>query len=140
MRRAQPKPTKGAEELLKELKHHGVLMQIVTSSSRELIIQDLDILSMTNYFAEIYGQDETGYHKPDPRVLHIVIRDLKRLGHEIVDAVFIGDSVRDYRVASGNQIEFIAVLSGLETRQDFLDAGVAPSRIIATLSELLSSD
>jgi phosphoglycolate phosphatase-like HAD superfamily hydrolase len=138
MQETQPSPTTGAVELLEKLAHKGTVMEVVTSSSRDIIIQDLDQLDLTKYFANIYGQEQTRFHKPDPRVLHVVVNGLMERGFDILRTVFIGDSVRDYKVAYGNDIEFIAVLSGLEGRSDFVRMGVAPSRIVDSLGVLAS--
>jgi phosphoglycolate phosphatase-like HAD superfamily hydrolase len=138
MRDTLPEITEGAVNLLTELKSMNVLMPIVTSSSKELTIQDLDALDLTHYFSDVYGQEQTKFHKPDPRVLDGVIRDLHDRGYAISDVVFVGDSVRDYRVAAGNDLDFIAVLSGLEERQDFIDAGLLPNCIAETLMALTS--
>ena len=137
MQQTPPSPTKGAIELLEKLAHKDVVMEMVTSSSRDLIVQDLNQLDLTKYFDNIYGQEQTRFHKPDPRVLGVVVEALKRRELDIRETVFIGDSVRDYLAASGNDIEFIAVLSGLESRNDFAKAGIASNRIIEDLSALL---
>lgn len=137
MRSKRAEPTRGAVELLRKLSDCAVPMEIVTSSRRELILQDLDQLGLSRHFENIYGQAETPFHKPDPRVLYVVVEALSDRGFKSEDLVYIGDSIRDYKVAVGNSIEFIAVLSGLETRSDFVAAGLADERIVDGLFELL---
>jgi len=135
----RPEPTTGARELLAHLFARSTRMEIVTSSDRELIVQDLDALRLTGYFARIYGHEQTRHHKPDPRVLDVVVDNLGRCGYPLTDLVYIGDSVRDFQVAAARSIEFVAVLSGVEPAADFVAAGLARDRIVADLTRLLSS-
>jgi phosphoglycolate phosphatase-like HAD superfamily hydrolase len=68
------------------------------------------------------------YHKPDSRALEPSIEGLRRRvlrpNVPLPDVVYIGDSVRDYRASAGNDVDFIGVTSGLETRDDLIRAGV----------------
>lgn len=137
MLRTAAEPCAGAAELLRQLSARAVTMEIVSSSSRDLIMQDLKQLELDRYFERVYGQEQTGVHKPDPKVLYVVIGDLLERGFQPNDLVYIGDSVRDYTVAAGNDIEFIAVLSGLESREELNAAGVPNERIVDELTELL---
>lgn len=140
MRVSRPEPTTGARELLEHLAARSARMEIVTSSSRDLITQDLDDLRLTTYFARIYGHEETTFHKPDPRVLDVVIDDLTRRGYALSDLVYIGDSVRDFQVAAAHRVEFVAVLSGIESTADFTTAGLPRHRIVDDLTQLISKD
>ena len=137
MKSTEIRPCAGASDLLDLLSSKNVTMEIVSSSSLALILQDLDQLGLTRHFGKIYGQEQTRYHKPDPRVLADVVQDLHRRGFTQDKLVYIGDSARDYAVAAGNEIEFIAVLSGVESRADLENSGVPRWRIIDDLKELL---
>jgi HAD superfamily hydrolase (TIGR01549 family) len=139
MRTSRAEPTPGARELLAHLAARSTRMEIVTSSSRDLITQDLDDLDLTTYFARIYGHEETAFHKPDPRVLDVVIENLTRRGHELSELVYIGDSVRDFQVAAAQFVEFVAVLSGIESVADFTAAGLPRDRIVDDLTQLIST-
>jgi len=136
LRGVRPEPTEGATDLLENLKSRGAHMEIVTSSSRSLIEQDLDALKLTGYFLNIYGYEETEFHKPDPRALLEPIEALKARGFTPTEMVYIGDSVRDYLATEGHGIGFVGVLSGFDTRQDFESAGLDPARIVDTLSQI----
>ena len=137
MRGTRPEATTGATDLLAHLAARSTRMEIVTSSSRAVITQDLDELHLTGYFARIYAYEETGFHKPDPRVLDVVIDNLVRNGHALPELVYIGDSVRDFEVAAAQAVEFVAVLSGLDSAADFMAAGLSEDRIVADLAQLV---
>jgi phosphoglycolate phosphatase-like HAD superfamily hydrolase len=136
MRAHRPQPTLGAIDLIRGLWGLGICLEIVTSSSRDLIVQDLDVLGLTSYFDNIYGFEQSQHHKPDPRVLAGPIDNLGERGIRPEEVLYVGDSVRDYRVATGNGIEFYGVLTGLESRTDFLRAGVQAGSIVPNLQRL----
>ena len=136
MRVNRPRPTTGAPELLARLAGRGTRMEILTSSSRALITQDLDAVGLTPYFAWIHGHEETPFHKPDPRALDVVVEHLARAGYRREELVYIGDSVRDFRVASARSVAFVAVLSGIEPAADFLAAGLSAEWMVADLTRL----
>ena len=137
MLRHKSSPTRGAVELLSYSRSIGQILQIVTSSSRSLILQDLRQLKLEQYFEEIHGYEQSQYHKPDPRVLESPLKFLADRGIEHVETVYIGDSVRDYSAAVGNGIEFICVLTGIETRDEVIAGGVNPLAIVEDLTALL---
>jgi phosphoglycolate phosphatase-like HAD superfamily hydrolase len=134
---SRPEAAKGAPELLEHLAARSVRMEILTGGSRALITQDLDALDLTRHFARIYGHEETPFHKPDPRVLDDVLANLAGGGHNLAELVYIGDSVRDFRVAAARAVPFVAVLSGLEPAADFVAAGLPPEQIVDDLTQLL---
>jgi phosphoglycolate phosphatase-like HAD superfamily hydrolase len=133
----RPNPTRGAVRLLEYSSSLQQFLQIVTSSSKALIMQDLQEVGLERYFDEIYGHEETKYHKPDPRVLEAPLQSLADHGIQRSAVVYIGDSGRDYSAAVGNDIAFICVLTGLESREDVIAGGVSPSAIINDLTALL---
>ncbi len=137
MRVSRSEPTTGSAELLADLAARGTRLEIVTSSGRELITQDLDELDLTRYFERIYGHEETPFPKPDPRVLDVVIDNLAQDGYQLPELVYIGDSVRDLKVASARSVGFVAVLSGIESMADFIAAGLPPERVVGDLGELI---
>jgi phosphoglycolate phosphatase-like HAD superfamily hydrolase len=140
MRQFTPEPTPGAVSLLGRLYQKGIRLEIVTSSRRDLILQDLDALNLRHYFADVWGHEQTApYNKPDPRVLGPVLLRLESEGIFRVSIVYIGDSVRDHEVARGNGLQFIAVTTGLEDTAAFLSAGVAASRVVGSLSEVVAA-
>jgi phosphoglycolate phosphatase-like HAD superfamily hydrolase len=132
-----PQPTTGAVDLLRRLWRAGICLCVVSSSSQGLVVQDLDALSLTGYFSYIFGHEQTRHHKPDPRVLDEPREALAHLliGREGI--LCIGDSGRDFLVATGNNIAFYAVMTGSEDRPRLEQAGVPPETILTDLSELI---
>lgn len=139
MRGNKPEPTPGAVDLLHHLRRTGTAMSIVTSSHRDLIRQDLDVLQLTSFFSAIYGFEETAHHKPDARVLAEPIGTLQAQGYALSDIVYIGDSVHDFQAATKNHLHFLAVLTGLDTREMFLAAGLRAEFIVDNLDQFTAS-
>ncbi|MEV0248697.1 alpha/beta fold hydrolase [Nocardia sp. NPDC050712] len=134
----RPVPTVGAAALLEALRQRGIRLIIVSSGKYEYVLQDLRQMGLEHYFerGDIYGFAETGAHKPDRAVLRRPIEALSRAGIVPEKIRYVGDSRRDYAAAKGNEVEFLAVLTGTENRQDFLDAGLPDSQIAGNLSLL----
>ncbi|WP_167475049.1 HAD hydrolase-like protein [Nocardia arthritidis] len=132
----KPIPTRGARGLIEALRRRGIPWLIVGSGKRELIMQDLARLGLGAGPGEVFGCEETGAHKPDPRVLRRPLRRLAETGFERDEIVYVGDSVRDYTAAAGNDVPFVAVLSGLDNRADFRRAGLAEGFIVGDLTQL----
>lgn len=137
MAEKQPRLTPGAQELIDQLGRQKAMLVILTSSSRELIVQDLDALGLTERFDQIYGYEQSPYYKPDPRVLDESLRYLAGRRVERDRIVYLGDSLRDYQAARQRKVQFLAVLTGLNVRSDFVDAGLADQYIVQDLTELL---
>ncbi|MQY27893.1 HAD hydrolase-like protein [Nocardia aurantia] len=137
MQDAKPAPARGAVSLIARLRFEGCSQIIVSSGKQSLIEQDLRQLGIADFFDEIYSADNTTVHKPDPEVLRDALKYLvfdKKIPKS--EIVYIGDSYRDLRVAQGNGICFIAVLSGSETADDFLSRGQPEALIVPHLSML----
>lgn len=139
MKKHLPLLHEGAAEILKTLKAQGKFIVISTSSSRDLVLQDLIATGVNAFIDQVFGYEDSEYHKPDPRVLEPVIQLLRTRGKEHGACVFVGDSVRDYLVAIGNHIPFYAVTTGHEDKEDLMRAGLRAEQVFSDLYELFSA-
>jgi release factor glutamine methyltransferase len=85
---SQPDPALIA--LLDELKQHSIPCAVASSGRREGVLNKLDILGITDYFAAIVTADDVTKHKPDPE---IYVLAAKRLRLDAQQCVVIEDSV-----------------------------------------------
>lgn len=110
-------------ETLKKLKESGKHLAILTSRTLQEVEHLLDENHHINkYIEKIYHMDNNNFHKPDPRVFNMV---LKNFSKQPENCVYIGDSVTDAIAAKGAGLHFIAVLeSGLRTKKDFKEQPV----------------
>ena len=134
-----PGLTPGARRALELLESHQIPMVVVTSSQRDIILQDLQVVQLDSLFSAVFGYEETTYHKPDPRVLHMPLDHLSSLGIERRDVLYIGDSIRDFQAATGAGIAFLGVLTGIESKEDFINAGLASESIADNLLSFLKT-
>lgn len=138
MRQYPPHPAPGAVALLNRLRSRSIRLDIITSSSRQLILQDLEAVELQTYFEGIWGYEETApYYKPDPRTLEPVLETLSACRFQRKHILYIGDSVSDLQVARANSVDFIGVTSGLDDRSSFEAADLDQSCIVASLEELV---
>jgi phosphoglycolate phosphatase-like HAD superfamily hydrolase/pimeloyl-ACP methyl ester carboxylesterase len=132
-----PGLTPGVRQVLELLKSHRIPMVVVTSSQRGVILQDLQVVQLDRFFSAIFGHEETIYHKPDPRVLDAPLDHLRSLEIAPRDTLYIGDSVRDFQAATGAGIAFLGVLTGIESAEDFKNAGLTDQLIVEDFLILL---
>lgn len=93
------------EGMLEVLDHFdGVLPQAVVSSKRRKQYNiDFTKLNLLHYFSSSVMADEVAFTKPNPYPLN---KCLKELGIEAKDAIYIGDSVFDYKAAKAAGMDF----------------------------------
>jgi 3,4-dihydroxy 2-butanone 4-phosphate synthase/GTP cyclohydrolase II len=132
-----PQPTRGADKLLQFLSSLRVRMFLVTSGSRDLVLQDLDELGLTGHFEGVFGYEDCAYYKPDPRVFEPALKALGVSQHGRSRILYVGDSVRDYLAANGAGLAFAAVTTGTERREAFLAAGMPADHIFAAPADML---
>lgn len=132
------KPFDFTQDTLVTLKRQDYLMGVVSSSPRiglEKTVRRHMSLPMDTFLA-IHTGDDDDFHKPDPRVFNKIFNKMSELGISEKDAVYIGDSLRDFQAAKERGIEFVAVLTGFTTRDDFLKAEIRQERILKSLQDL----
>ncbi|KAF0847019.1 HAD family hydrolase [Nocardia caishijiensis] len=132
MHSTPPTSTPGTRELLEFLAAQGTELAIVSSSRRDLVVMDIARLGIADFFRpeDIFGTEQLLGRKPDPRVLRRPVQRFadRGIGREAI--VSIGDGINDYRVASGNDVAFVAVLTGLASAEDFVAAGLTRDLVV----------
>lgn len=109
-------------------------LAILTGGNRKEVINILKKLTIKNYFDEafIVTKSDTGLRKPDPRLL----KSLLSLG-KTNKAVYIGDKIKDYRMAAALGVKFIYVgkrkLGNIQLRYDI-------TLVEGAINKLLSSE
>lgn len=116
----------GVELVLKELKTKKA---IVTSAPK--LTAKRRLCDFIGYFEAIITQESTEKHKPYPDPLLLACKKLKIKPKE---AVYIGDRLIDFETAKNAGTDFIGILSGGTSEEEFKKAGVR--KIINSLDEL----
>ena len=119
---------KGAEKVLTSL---NMKKAIVTSVAEPYLRRILK--GFVDYFNVIITQELTEKHKPNPEPLLLACQKLNIKPEE---AVYVGDRIIDFETAKNAGMDFIGILSGGTSKEEFEKAGV--KKIIKSLSDLLS--
>ena len=77
------------------------------------------------------GGEDVQRHKPDPSVF-LQVFDLLKL--EPSDCIYIGDNIIDAQAAERARVDFIAVLTGVTSLEEFYK--YPKIKVISSLSEL----
>lgn len=109
----------------------GLTLGIVSTKYHRRIAAFLSREDLTHAFKVIVGGEDVAVHKPDPTGLRMAI---DKLGHPSSQTIYVGDSVVDAETAHRADIPFVAVLSGVTSKDAFRD--YAPLAIINNLTQL----
>lgn len=114
----------GVIEMIKRLQKKQVPLSILSSSLHDLVVNDLRRLGFPiEAFFMIQGSESTTTHKPDPAVFEPILSGLKQKGIS-EHIVYVGDSLSDYQAAKAAGLDFIAVTTGMVSREAFDSAGI----------------
>ncbi len=116
---------------LNDLIANGVDLGIVSTKYRYRIEAFLQREKLRGTFGVIIGGEDISQHKPDPAGLIAAMRKLKRVPLEVI---YVGDSLVDAETAERACTPFVAVLSGVTSKDAF--AMYRPHAIINDLSSL----
>jgi haloacid dehalogenase superfamily, subfamily IA, variant 1 with third motif having Dx(3-4)D or Dx(3-4)E len=119
---------------IEQLLRRGLTLGIVSTKYRYRIEAFLKREGLNHAFQVIVGGEDVTIHKPDPTGLLMATAKLgtKSSNH----CVYVGDSVVDAETAHRAAIPFVAVLSGVTTKDAFRDYD--PIAVIDNLSQLPS--
>lgn len=105
----------GVKGLLKQLKKIGYNLALLTSKKTELAEQVLEYLKIKTYFPVIIGEQKEFKPKPDPASVKYIISRFSN----IRKVFMIGDHPIDCLTAQNAGIQFIGVLTGIHSEEDF---------------------
>lgn len=118
----------GIEDTIKKLHKKGTQLGIVTSKSRAEFERSFFNYSIYPYFDHIVCQDDTPYHKPDPRPL---LTCAKFFHADTTSVLYIGDTLSDSTCARNAGITFALAGWGCPSPAD------VPSDILLTTPQEL---
>ncbi|MBU5689191.1 MAG: HAD-IA family hydrolase [Candidatus Aenigmarchaeota archaeon] len=122
-----------AKKTLKELKKRGFKLALVSGSNKSYADEVLNKLKFDFSLIDVrVHAEDTEKHKPDPDPILFALKKLKVKPQE---AIYVGDSLLDYRAAKAAGVNFIGVLSGVTMIEEFLRNNVI--YVIKDISELL---
>jgi len=120
--------------VVERIRGSGRPVGLVTAHRREGLQYDFDQLGVPSaLFDYIQTEDDTPYHKPDPRVFEPTLIWLARNAIAPGEAVYVGDSFTDRDAAVGAGMQFIGVETGLVTAETFQRSGAVAIRSLVEL-------
>ena len=120
----------GVKELIQDLHAQGKTLAIATGKKRKGLQRVLPNSGIQAFFTLTKTADETA-GKPNPLMLQAI---LSETGKTVEDAILVGDSIHDIRMANAIQMDSIAVSYGCETAE--ILAKEQPTKLVTTINEL----
>lgn len=120
----------GIATLLNDLHAQGKTLAVATGKKRQGLARVLPQTGVEALFSVTRCADEAA-GKPDPRMLHQI---LQATGKTVSDAVMVGDSVHDLRMAHAIGMDSIAVSYGCAAADTL--AGEQPSALVDSVTAL----
>lgn len=116
---------------LRRIKESGAKTAIISSKTRRRIMQTLTRDNIADLVESVIGSEDVKTHKPSPEGMFMAI---ERFGADKKDVLYIGDNVIDGEAAQNAGVDFAAVLTGNNVREDFFY--LPHVKIMNTLAEL----
>ena len=124
-------PYDGIPELLHKLQDEGVMLAVASNKFQHGTDRLVAKFFGDVEFIAIEGNREGAPLKPDPEIIHTILR---KAGVERSDAVMVGDSGIDIRTAAAAGIDSVGVSWGFRFADELYDAGAT---LVATSVEEL---
>lgn len=124
------KPFVGILPLLQQLQQQNKILAIATGKKRVGLERHFEISGLKPFFSISRCADETA-GKPNPLMLEEILAETDK---SLAEAVMIGDSVHDIRMANNLGMDSIAVSYGCETADNL--AKENPTIIVETVAQL----
>lgn len=120
----------GIVETLDELRRQGLLLAVATAKGRLGLDADLAATGLASHFAATRTITEAPA-KPHPGM---VLDILEELGVAASEAVVVGDTTHDLRMAANAGVRYVAVCSGSHPRNELL--ALEPAACLESAAEL----
>jgi phosphoglycolate phosphatase len=102
---------------IQRLKQINLMLGIVSTKYRYRIEEILKREHLFEAFTVIIGGEDVAQHKPDPTGLQ---KAIEKLNNSPSQVLYIGDSLVDAETANRAGVSFVAILSGMAKREDFI--------------------
>lgn len=121
----------GIEAMLQQLRVQQKLLAVATGKKRAGLDRVMDYSQSRHYFVTSRCADESG-SKPNPQMLQDILQET---GYQVADAVFVGDSIHDIRMA--NQLNMTSIAVNYGAANDQVLSAESPTYQVDTPSQLV---
>ncbi len=111
----------GVEVAIEALRNRGLRLGIVSTKFHSPIQAVLGRENLLDKFDAVIGGDDVEQFKPDPQGLLLAI---EQVGSQPGHTLYVGDNATDAETARRAGVPFLAVLSGVATRDEFKGCSV----------------
>jgi len=130
------KPYKYSSDVVSSLLTNGIHVGVLSATNKKFLFLDLqDAGFPVDKMIAIQGADETDVHKPNPEVFRPILARLEMEGIKKEETIYVGDSLDDFTAATLAGMGFIAVTTGLYSREDFEKNGA--TCIVNNIQEII---
>ncbi len=126
------------EEILIQFKKSGIILGIVSNTSKKRLIYFRKKLNLDKYFSIFISRNDTPFRKPNPfPIIAALIKIKKKFNFSISkqNVYYIGDLPADIECARNAEVKSIALLSGHGTKEDLEKSN--PTYLIPEIKYLL---
>ena len=123
---------RNVSRFLRWSKKHRIATGIVTSKDAFTVKAILRKNDCEEYVDAIIGEDEVAHTKPDAEPL---ITAMEVLCAKKDSTVFIGDCLIDAEAANNAQVDFVAVLTGCTSKEDFQNCGYPIAETVGSIGQ-----
>ena len=106
----------GIEKILQKIKEKSIKTGIVTSKTRNELRDDFIPFGLMKYLDFYVCADDTINHKPNPDP---ILKFLEISGISADQAIYIGDTIYDYKAANAANVKFALALWGAKNSDGF---------------------
>ena len=124
---------KDIKEVLHTLSESPLRTGIVTSKTRQELMDGFELFGISRYFESIICATDTAKHKPHPEPLLACLEELEA---EKDEAIYIGDSIYDLQCAHSAGVKFALAFWGVRKIEGFESADFIlkePKEILALI-------
>jgi phosphoglycolate phosphatase len=121
----------GVRDLVQRLASSGLILGILSTKFRYRICQILNRYGLTDRFTAIVGVEDVEKHKPDPEGLRLL---MSKTSMQTEQVVFVGDSLIDAETALRGGVDFVAVLTGTTSADQF--SSYSPKAVLDSVTEI----
>ena len=122
----------GARELIEILHAKEIQLAVLTNKNGPAARHILRHLGLDEFFAAIYGTEDTPYRKPDPAFTYALLKELEATPK---DCLLIGDSPFDFEAADNVAMPCCLVTTGSHSAEELAEETTC-GEIYPNLSEL----
>lgn len=122
----------GTAEALRALSEGGFNLGILSTTDKRFFRSHLERVRVWELFDLVVGGEDTEVRKPDPSVFTAFLKQYKP-----EELVYVGDALVDWEASRDAGLGlFLAVTTGLTSKEDFLAAGVPETQILDSVANV----